>query len=48
MSAENAQLRDDRDLNRLIYGGGLVFLGILAGLILPALRGGRKHTSGWS
>ncbi|MDO6683005.1 TIGR04211 family SH3 domain-containing protein [Oceanobacter sp. 5_MG-2023] len=48
ISVENAQLREDRDLNRLIYGGGLVFLGILAGLILPSLRGGRKHTSSWS
>lgn len=47
LRAENMELKDNRQQNYLIYGGGLVFAGILAGLILPSLRG-RKQNSGWS
>lgn len=47
LTAENAQLRDDRQQTFLIYGGGLVTLGLLAGLILPSLRGG-KRGGGWA
>lgn len=46
ISAENAQLHDNRQQTYLLYGGGLVFLGILAGLILPSIRG--KRSSGWA
>lgn len=46
ISAENAQLHDNRQQTYLLYGGGLVVLGIFAGLILPSLRG--KRSSGWS
>lgn len=46
ISTENAQLHDTRQQTYILYGGGLVFAGILAGLILPALRG--KRNSGWS
>ena len=46
LSTENAQLRDTRQQTYILYGGGLVIAGILAGLILPALRG--KRTSSWS
>nr|WP_246624947.1 TIGR04211 family SH3 domain-containing protein [Oceanobacter mangrovi] len=45
-STENAQLRDSRDFNYLLYGGGLVVLGIIAGLIIPSLRS--KKNTGWS
>lgn len=46
VSTENTQLHDTRQQTYLLYGGGLVVLGILAGLILPALRS--KRNSGWS
>lgn len=47
LTAENAQLRDDRQQTYLIYGGGLVIIGIFAGLVLPSLRGG-KRSGGWA
>ena len=46
LSTENTQLHDNRQQTYLLYGGGLVVLGILAGLILPSLRG--KRNSGWA
>ncbi len=45
LTAENAQLRDDNRYTYLIYGGGLVVIGIFAGLVLPALRS--KRSSSW-
>lgn len=45
LTAENDQLKADNRYSYLIYGGGLVIMGILAGLILPALR--NKRSSGW-
>ncbi|MEC9255472.1 MAG: TIGR04211 family SH3 domain-containing protein, partial [Pseudomonadota bacterium] len=47
LSAENQELRGDRSLSYLIYGGGLVVVGIIGGLILPGLRG-RRSNSGWA
>jgi SH3 domain protein len=47
MTNENAQLRDDSRQTFLLYGGGLVFIGIFAGLVLPGLRG-KRNNSGWS
>ena len=47
LSAENAELSDDRDSTYLLYGGGLVVLGILGGLILPSLRL-RKSNDSWA
>lgn len=46
LTTENSQLSDTRQQTYILYGGGLVFAGILAGLILPSLRG--KRNSGWS
>ncbi|ASP40406.1 peptide-binding protein [Bacterioplanes sanyensis] len=46
LTAENSQLRSDNHSTYLIYGGALVIIGILAGLILPALRG-KRSSSGW-
>lgn len=48
LTAENAQLRDDRQQTYLIYGGGLVIIGIFAGLVLPSLRGGKRNGGGWA
>jgi len=47
LTAENAELASDRDRTYLLYGGGLVIIGILAGLILPSLRT-RKGTGDWA
>ena len=47
LEAENEQLRKDKRNMYLLYGGGLVFVGIIAGLILPNLRGKRSN-SGWA
>ncbi len=46
LTAENVQLQDNRQQTFILYGGGLVIIGILAGLILPSIRG--KRSSGWS
>ncbi|MBE0483812.1 MAG: TIGR04211 family SH3 domain-containing protein [Bacterioplanes sp.] len=46
INAENEQLRYDSRNTYLLYGGGLVALGIFAGLVLPSLRG--KRSSGWA
>lgn len=46
ITTENTQLHDSRQQSFLLYGGGLVVIGILAGLILPSLRG--KRNSSWS
>lgn len=47
LTAENAELASDRDRTYLLYGGGLVIIGILAGLILPSLRT-RKSNGDWA
>lgn len=47
LSAENQELQSDKSLAYLVYGGGLVFGGVIAGLILPGLRG-RRSNSGWA
>ncbi|MAS23892.1 MAG: hypothetical protein CMI08_16660 [Oceanospirillaceae bacterium] len=46
LTAENESLSDHRQRTFLLYGGGLVVLGIIAGLILPSIRG--RKNSGWS
>lgn len=46
MKAENDRLRNSQDLNYLIAGGGLVFLGLFLGWLLPKLSG--KRSDGWS
>lgn len=46
LEAENTQMSSSRQKDFLLYGGGLVIAGILAGLVLPALRG-KKNDSGW-
>ena len=46
LTAENTQLSDNRQQTYILYGGALVIIGILAGLILPNIR--PKRSSGWS
>jgi len=46
LTAENESLSDHRQRTFLLYGGGLVAIGIIAGLILPSIRG--RKNSGWS
>ncbi len=46
LTTENSQLSDNRQQTYILYGGGLVIIGIIAGLILPSLRG--KKNTGWS
>ncbi|WP_430462920.1 TIGR04211 family SH3 domain-containing protein [Thalassolituus sp. LLYu03] len=46
LTTENTQLSDNRQQTYILYGGALVFAGILAGLILPNLRS--RRSSGWS
>ena len=48
VTTENTQMRDSRQQTFLLYGGGLVVIGILAGLILPALRGAKRNSSNWA
>lgn len=47
LTTENSQLHDTRQQTYILYGGGLVFIGILAGLILPSLRG-KRNNSNWA
>jgi len=47
LSAENEELRNDSSMTALLYGGGLVVIGILAGIILPNVRS-RRSNSGWA
>ena len=47
LTTDNIRLKDDRERTFMIIGGGLIFFGIVLGLAIPAMRGGRK-SSGWS
>jgi len=48
LTAENTELASDRDRTYLLYGGGLIVIGILAGLILPSLRARKGSNSSWA
>lgn len=47
LTADNTRLKDDKERTFMIIGGGLVILGIILGLAIPAMRGGKKG-GGWS
>lgn len=47
LTTDNIRLKDDRERTFMIIGGGLIFFGIVLGLAIPAMRGGRKSNS-WS
>lgn len=47
LRTENLRLREERHNTFLIYGGGLVLLGIIGGLIIPSLTN-RRRSSGWA
>jgi SH3 domain protein len=46
LSSENRELKDSAVQKWFMAGSGVLFLGIILGLILPKLRG--RRTSGWS
>ena len=47
LTADNTRLKDDKERTFMIIGGALIILGIILGLAIPAMRGGRK-SGGWS
>lgn len=47
LTADNTRLKDDKERTFMIIGGGLIIIGIILGLAIPAMRGGRK-SGGWS
>lgn len=46
LRTENQRLREDGKTNFMIYGGGLILVGIFAGMVIPSMRG-RQRSSGW-
>lgn len=47
LTADNTRLKDNKERTYMIIGGGLIIFGIVLGLAIPAMRGGRK-SAGWS
>jgi SH3 domain protein len=47
LTVDNTRLKDDKERTFMIIGGALIILGIILGLAIPAMRGGRK-SGGWS
>ncbi len=47
LTADNTRLKDDKERTFMIIGGGLIVFGIVLGLAIPAMTGGRK-SGGWS
>jgi len=41
LKAENERLQESKDLNYILFGGGLIVLGIILGLVLPKMSGRR-------
>lgn len=48
LSAENAQFQSDKRERFIIYGGALVLIGIIAGLVLPNVRSSKRGGSEWA
>ena len=47
LTADNTRLNDNKERTFMIIGGGLIILGIILGLAIPSMRGGKK-SGGWS
>lgn len=47
LTVDNTRLNDNKERTFMIIGGALIILGIILGLAIPAMRGGRK-AGGWS
>lgn len=47
LTADNARLTDNKERTFMIIGGGLIIFGLILGLVIPAMRGG-KSSGGWS
>ena len=46
INAENERLRNNQDLNKLLFGGGLIVFGVFLGWLIPKLSS--KRSDGWS
>lgn len=46
LQAENDRLKNKQELTTLMYGGALVVIGLIFGLVLPRISG-RRQSSGW-
>ena len=46
LRAENERLQSNKDLNYILVGGGLIFLGLFLGWLLPKLSG--RRGDGWA
>lgn len=44
LTRENNQLNDDQRLDYMIYSAGLILLGILLAIVVPALKPKKKHS----
>lgn len=47
LTADNTRLNDNKERTFMIIGGGLIIIGIILGLAIPSMRGGKK-SGGWS
>lgn len=47
LTVDNTRLKDDKERTFMIIGGGLIIIGLILGLAIPAMRGGKK-SGGWS
>ena len=47
LTVDNTRLNDNKERTFMIIGGGLIVFGIVLGLAIPAMRGGKK-SGGWS
>jgi SH3 domain protein len=47
LTADNTSIKDNKERTFMIIGGGLIIIGLILGLAIPAMRGGRK-AAGWS
>lgn len=47
LTVDNTRLNDNKERTFMIIGGGLIVFGIILGLAIPAMRGGKK-SGGWS
>ena len=48
LTADNARMSDNKERTFMIIGGGLIVIGIILGLVIPSMRGGRSSGGGWA
>jgi len=47
LTVDNTRLKDAKERTFMIIGGALIIIGLILGLVIPSMRGGRK-SGGWS